>query len=58
MVLNLWTLACDWKSLSNDAVVVDVGGGVGEISLTLAREYEHLRFVIQDLHGAVEDGVQ
>jgi tRNA1(Val) A37 N6-methylase TrmN6 len=45
-------------SLSNDAVIIDVGGGVGTISMALAREHEHLKFIIQDLPAVVEDGIQ
>ncbi|KAF8351885.1 S-adenosyl-L-methionine-dependent methyltransferase [Amanita rubescens] len=47
----------DWKSLPANAVVVDVGGGVGAASLSLAKEFPHLKFVIQDRQPVVDAGV-
>ncbi|KAI0851309.1 putative O-methyltransferase [Daldinia vernicosa] len=44
-----------WKELGN-GLVVDVGGGVGSFDLQLARVYPELRFVVQDLPTAVEQG--
>ena len=38
----------DWKSLPKDSLVVDVAGGIGTQSAALAKEYDHLRFVVQD----------
>ncbi|TFY59839.1 hypothetical protein EVG20_g7638 [Dentipellis fragilis] len=38
----------DWDSLKEGALVVDVGGGVGSQCLTLAENFSHLQFVIQD----------
>ncbi|EIW62507.1 S-adenosyl-L-methionine-dependent methyltransferase [Trametes versicolor FP-101664 SS1] len=40
--------AFPWKDLPEDAVVVDVGGGIGSTSMVLANAYSHLRFVVQD----------
>jgi hypothetical protein len=40
--------AFDWKSLEQDALVVDVGGGVGSSTLELFKAYPHLRYVVQD----------
>ncbi|KAI0726094.1 S-adenosyl-L-methionine-dependent methyltransferase [Fomitopsis betulina] len=37
-----------WHSLSQDSVVVDVGGGIGSTSLMLAHAFPHLRFLVQD----------
>ncbi|KAI0885554.1 putative O-methyltransferase [Annulohypoxylon maeteangense] len=45
-----------WKELGN-ALVVDVGGGVGSFDLQLARLYPELRFVVQDQVVATEQGV-
>lgn len=38
----------DWKTLSKESVVVDVGGGNGSQSLTLARKFPDLRIIVQD----------
>ncbi|KAL0057206.1 hypothetical protein AAF712_016159 [Marasmius tenuissimus] len=48
--------AYEWESLPEKAVVVDVGGGVGTISLELTKRYPKLNFVVQDLSGFVEKG--
>ena len=50
-------IACDWQSLPQDALVVDVGGGVGTVSLVLARRLGNLKIVIQDRAQVIEDGV-
>lgn len=46
----------DWAGLGQDALVVDVGGGVGQMSLALARHFPNLRFVVQDRPPVVEQG--
>lgn len=38
----------DWASLGQEQTVVDVGGGSGSASITLAKAYPNLRFVVQD----------
>lgn len=38
-----------WSSLPVDSAVVDIGGSGGHISQALAKDYHHLRFVVQDL---------
>ncbi len=48
----------DWKSLPANALVVDVGGGIGAASLSLAKEFPHLKFVIQDRQPVVDAGVE
>ncbi len=48
----------DWKSLPANALVVDVGGGVGTASLSLAKEFPHLKFIIQDCQAVADDGVE
>jgi len=48
--------AFDWQALPQDAVVVDVGGGVGAVSLALAKSHSHLKIVIQDRPAVVEEG--
>jgi O-methyltransferase domain len=46
-----------WEKLPEGSLVVDVGGGVGAQSLTLATHHPHLRFVVQDLKHTVDDAV-
>jgi len=48
----------DWKSLPANTLVVDVGGGVGTASLSLAKEFPQLKFVIQDRQPVVDAGVE
>jgi len=38
-----------WKELGDGATVCDVGGGIGDISLQLAKAYPNLRLILQDL---------
>ncbi|KAI9440862.1 S-adenosyl-L-methionine-dependent methyltransferase [Lactarius indigo] len=45
---------CGWEKHPPGSLVIDVGGGVGSQSLTLARRHPNLRFVLQD-RGAVLD---
>lgn len=50
------SIAFDWQALPQDAVVVDVGGGVGFVSMALAKTHSHLKIVIQDRPPVVEEG--
>ncbi|KAJ7501102.1 S-adenosyl-L-methionine-dependent methyltransferase [Mycena galericulata] len=50
--------AFPWADLPKDAVVVDVGGGVGWATLPLAKKYPHLRIVVQDQVEVVNDGLK
>ncbi|KAH9994290.1 S-adenosyl-L-methionine-dependent methyltransferase [Russula vinacea] len=45
----------DWELLPEGSLVVDVGGSVGAQSLTLAKHYQQLRFVIQDRESVLGD---
>ena len=47
-----------WDHLPESSLVVDVGGGVGVQSLTLAKHNPHLRFVIQDLESVTGDAIE
>jgi hypothetical protein len=47
-----------WGRLPEGSLVVDVGGGVGSQSLTLATHFPHLRFVVQDREAVVADAVE
>lgn len=44
-----------WEKLPPGSLVVDVGGGVGSQSLTLARRHPNLRFVVQDREAVVSN---
>ncbi|KAH9942675.1 hypothetical protein B0H21DRAFT_520593 [Amylocystis lapponica] len=45
-----------WNELPQDAIVVDVGGGIGSTSMLLARTFSHLRFLVQDRPQVVAMG--
>ena len=47
-----------WEGLPEGSLVVDVGGGVGSQSLTLANNHPQLRFVIQDRESVVGDAIE
>ncbi|KAJ3864280.1 S-adenosyl-L-methionine-dependent methyltransferase [Lentinula novae-zelandiae] len=49
----LTILGFNWKSLKEDAVVVDVGGSVGSVTYTIFQQNKHLRYVIQDLESII-----
>ena len=49
--------AFDWKSLPQNALVVDVGGGVGSAALALAKAYPRLKIIIQDRSSVIENGI-
>ncbi|KAI0088859.1 S-adenosyl-L-methionine-dependent methyltransferase [Irpex rosettiformis] len=42
------TKGFDWKSLPKGSVVVDVAGGIGSHTMILAKEFNHLRYIVQD----------
>jgi len=44
----------DWGLLPYNGTIVDVGGGIGHVSLTIAKKYPHLRVVMQDLARSIE----
>lgn len=47
-----------WENIAEGSLVVDVGGGVGSQSLTLATHQPHLRFVVQDREAVVGNAVE
>ena len=40
-------------SIKNGGVVVDVGGGVGNVTHLLAKAFPHLCYVVQDLENVI-----
>lgn len=45
----------EWGKLPPGSLIIDVGGGVGPQSLTLARRHSGLRFVVQDREAVIAD---
>ena len=45
--------AFPWGSLPKDAVVVDVGGGIGSVTFRIAAAHPHLRYIVQDREGTI-----
>ncbi|KAJ7195330.1 O-methyltransferase, partial [Mycena pura] len=45
----------DWGSLPTDAVLVDVGGGIGTASMAIAQQNPTFKVVVQDLAPTIED---
>ena len=41
--------------MPKDSVVVDVAGGVGTQTLSLAKEFDHLKYVVQDRAAVIEE---
>ncbi|GAA5840628.1 hypothetical protein JCM3766R1_000491 [Sporobolomyces carnicolor] len=48
------TTGSPWTSLPEGSVVVDVGGGTGQLCLEIGTKVPHLEFVIQDLPDVIE----
>lgn len=51
-----FAIGFDWRSLPQGSLVVDVGGGVGNLTMSLAKVYKHLRYVVQDRPGTAKEG--
>ncbi|KAJ6510967.1 O-methyltransferase [Mycena sanguinolenta] len=47
-----------WSALPDKALIVDVGGGIGSISLEIAQANPHLRFLIQDKQAVLREGAE
>ena len=46
-----------WADFRDNALVVDVGGGIGSQTMTLAQHYPRLRFIVQDRHEVLKEAV-
>jgi hypothetical protein len=51
-------LGFKWSALPEKTLIVDVGGGIGSISLEIAQANPHLRFLIQDKQAVIREGEQ
>jgi 16S rRNA A1518/A1519 N6-dimethyltransferase RsmA/KsgA/DIM1 with predicted DNA glycosylase/AP lyase activity len=58
MLTSLLLKGFDWKGLKENALVVDVGGGVGSTTLQLLKAYPHLRYIVQDRPHVIADGIK
>ncbi|KAF7349748.1 hypothetical protein MSAN_01701700 [Mycena sanguinolenta] len=45
----------NWSGLPTGSVLVDVGGGIGHVSLAIAQKNHGLRVVVQDLEDTIKD---
>ncbi|KAJ3821345.1 O-methyltransferase-domain-containing protein [Lentinula raphanica] len=48
----------DWASLPEGSLVVDVGGGIGVSSISIARAFPHLKCIVQDRSKVIEIGTE
>ena len=48
----------DWGSLKPGSLVVDVGGGLGHVSMDIARACPELRVSVYDTPGTAKDAVE
>jgi hypothetical protein len=55
-LIKYGVLAYPWKNLAPGSLVVDVGGGVGSVTLVLAKAFPELKFVVQDTPQTIKDG--
>ncbi|KAF9004470.1 S-adenosyl-L-methionine-dependent methyltransferase [Hymenopellis radicata] len=44
----------DWSGLPQDALVVDVGGGIGTLARKVLKNHPHVRVVVQDMPKVIE----
>ncbi|KAG4429005.1 hypothetical protein IFR05_015515 [Cadophora sp. M221] len=45
-----------FQSLPSGSLIVDVGGGSGHVSSAIAKENQHLKFIVQDFDGPISLG--
>ncbi len=53
--MHLHLTGFDWNALPRDSLVVDVGGGLGSLTLTLSKAFDHLKFVVQDRESVITE---
>jgi hypothetical protein len=47
----------DWNVFGKDNVIVDMGGGIGTVSMAIAKAFLNVNFIVQDL-AVLEQGRQ
>ncbi|KAF5377266.1 hypothetical protein D9615_006423 [Tricholomella constricta] len=52
---ELYINAVDWSGLENNDVVVDIGGGVGNVTWILAQSFPHLHYIVQDMEKVIPE---
>ena len=50
-------MAFDWGSLKPGSLIVDVGGGLGHVSMVIGQEYPDLKFAVEDRTATVQDAI-
>ncbi|THG96712.1 hypothetical protein EW026_g5168 [Hermanssonia centrifuga] len=53
---SIFTKDVYWKHLTENDVVVDVGGNVGTVTMLLVKAFPKPRYIIQDIAKVIEDG--
>lgn len=53
---SIFTEGVAGDKLPADALIVDVGGSVGSVTLKLAKVFPHLRYIVQDLQKEITEG--
>jgi hypothetical protein len=53
---NAIDLGFKWGSLPPNSLVVDIGGGLGHITMKLVKYYPNLRYIVQDRQAVIEQG--
>ncbi|KAJ6460913.1 S-adenosyl-L-methionine-dependent methyltransferase [Mycena sanguinolenta] len=53
---NIFTDGIGGEKLPAGALVVDVGGSIGSVTLKLAKAFPHLRYIVQDLQKEITEG--
>ncbi|KAK7040146.1 hypothetical protein VNI00_009952 [Paramarasmius palmivorus] len=52
---SVYTGAFDWQSLKEGAIAVDVGGGVGPVTLALYKAFPQITYIVQDLPPVINE---
>lgn len=58
LLTSVFHLGFQWKDLPVASIVVDVGGGLGHTTLNIAKEYKHLKFIVQDRPAVIDQAKQ